>query len=524
MLIATICKFLLQQQATERYARPRLMVCAPSNKAVTVLAARYLKAEQIKTSPFRAVMVGDKEKMLSEDRLRFKDIFIYTWVENMVKDLKSICQRLSDRNKAHKGKQIKALEKRLYDGVPEYALRSERGVQALMQRLLDSVSSFEKGEVDKTVKELTRRLWKLERDIQGVLLHKANVIFCTLSSAGATIVKRTDPVEGLIIDEAAASVELETYIPMAMGPERIMIVGDPKQLPATIMSQHAKARGLAKSLQERLMFDESQPYTMLNVQYRMRPEISRFPSKTFYEGGISDGSNVSKPSYHVAEYRTLVSDQPYIFIQEDGTEIQKPSGSFQNMAEAERVVAILMDLKKISSRETFVRPGQARNIWFSIDRVRVITFYQAQVELISNMLNANGLQQVTVSTVDSSQGSEADLIIISFVRTSKTKGVGFLSDDRRLNVALTRAKYKLISIGNSDCLSKAQGRGTATIQSLAKDAVDREIISKYLPKVKVVRPHQTWVPSRNSNRGRGQKRNQNPTREGQNLVKRRKKN
>jgi hypothetical protein len=509
MLIATICKFLQQQEAAERYAQPRLMVCAPSNKAVTVLAARYLEAD--KTSPFRAIMVGDKDKMLSEDRLRFKDIFIYTWVENMVKDLKSICQ-ISDRNKART--QGEALEKRLYDGIPEYALRSERGVQALMQRLLDSVSSFEKGKADESVKKLTRRLWEIERDIQGVLLQKANVIFCTLSSAGATIVRRTDPVEGLIIDEAAASVEPETYIPMALGPKRIMIVGDPKQLPATIMSQHAKVHGLAKSLQERLMFDESRPYTMLKVQYRMRPEISRFPSKTFYEGGISDGSNVTNASYHVPEYRTLVSDQPYSFIQVDGTETQKPSGSFENMEEAERVVAILMDLRKIStgSRETF-----------AIDRVRVITFYQAQVELISNMLKANGLQQVTVSTVDSSQGSEADLVLLSFVRTGKTKGVGFLSDNRRLNVALTRAKHKLICIGNLNYLAEVKGRGTTTIRSLAKDSVDREIVSNYIPKVKVVRPHQTWVPSRNSNSHRGQKRDRNPTRQGQQLAKRRKK-
>jgi senataxin len=264
---------------------------------------------------------------------------------------------------------------------------------------------------------------------------------------------------------------------MALGPERILIVGDPKQLPATIMSQNAKARGLAKSLQERLMFDESRPYTMLKVQYRMRSEISRFPSKTFYEGGISDGSHVTNPSYHVPEYQPLVSDRPYSFVQVDGIETQKPSGSFENMAEAERVVAMLMDLRKISNREAFVRPGQARNRWFSIDRVRVITFYQAQVELISSMLEASGLQRVTVSTVDSNQGSEADLIILSFVRTGKTKGVGFLSDNRRLNVALTRAKHKLICIGNTYCLAEAEGRrGTTTIQSLAKDAVDGEII------------------------------------------------
>jgi hypothetical protein len=513
MLTATICKFLEEGLAAGR-KQPRLMVCAPSNKAVTVLAARYLEAEHMKTSPFRAVMVGDKEKMLSEHRRRFKDIFIYTWVENMVKDLKSICQ--SDRNKADKSKQIKALEKRLYDGVPE---RSEQGVQALMQRLLDSVSSLEKGKVDKTVKELTRRLWFLERDIQGVLLQKANVIFCTLSSAGATIVKRTHPADGLIIDEAAAAVEPETYIPMALDPKHIMIVGDPKQLPATIMSQHAKASGLDKSLQERLMLDENLTYTMLDFQYRMRPEISSFPSKTFYEGGISDGANVTSPSYDTPLYRSLVSEQPYSFIQVDGIETKNPSGSFENTIEAEMVVGVLMDLRDLIKRET--DDGQAYSPWFSIDRVRVITFYQAQVELISNMLKANGLQQVTVSTVDSSQGSEADLIIISFVRTGKIKGVGFLSDNRRLNVALTRAKHKLICIGNSDCLAELKGRGTTTIRSLAKDAVNREIISDCIvPKGKLVRAkHKNSLPTRACDRRRGQKRDRTPNPYGQKHVK-----
>jgi hypothetical protein len=524
LLIATICNFLLAREAAGN-KHPRLMVCAPSNKAVTVLAARYLEAINTKACRFHAALVGDKDKMMSEDRLRFKDIFIYTWVENVVEEYNSICKRLSKRNMTHMMSQAEALGEKLCDKIPEYGVVVFAG---LTRSILDKISSFEKVELDKAIEELADWLKGIERGIQGVLMEKANVIFCTLSSAGAMVVKRTDPVEGLVIDESAAAVEPETFIPMAaLRPKFIMIVGDPKQLPATIMSQHAKNRGLAKSLQERLMFDEKQPYTMLNVQYRMRPEISNFPSTTFYEGRISNGSNVTSPSYGMSTaYRTLVSDQPYAFIEVDGMETKQPSGSFENIKEAERVVALMMDVRKRSSKENHVRsPGVVpSHPWFSINRVRVITFYKAQVDLISRMLKANGLPQVAVSTVDSSQGSEADLIIISFVRTGKMKSVGFLSDDRRVNVALTRAKYKLICVGNLACLATVQGNGSATIRSLAKDAISKENISKYSPKVRLARAQRAWVPSGAWRQNRFQKRARNSTARDNNTrqVKRRK--
>lgn len=139
----------------------------------------------------------------------------------------------------------------------------------------------------------------------------------------------------------------------------------------------------------------------------------------------------------------------------DGTETQQPSGSFQNVKEAERVVALILDYKKRNKGKHYNvkgRPG-ATDSWFSINSIRVITFYQAHVALLSNMLDANHLQPA-VSTVDSSQGSKADLVVLSFVRTGKTNAIDFSSDDRRLNVALTHAKHKLICIGNSTSYRK----------------------------------------------------------------------
>ena len=151
--------------------------------------------------------------------------------------------------------------------------------------------------------------------------------------------------------------------------------------------------------------------------------------------------------------------------------------SFQNVREAETIVALLMDLRRKSNRL------HGNELWFSIRRIRVITFYRAQVELISILLRTYGLHQIEISSVDSSQGSEADLIIVSFVRTGGINGVGFLSDVRRLNVALTRAKYKLICVGNSTSLLQGDGINTTTIKSLIQNAIDREVVvSTYAPK------------------------------------------
>jgi superfamily I DNA and/or RNA helicase len=329
--------------------------------------------------------------------------------------------------------------------------------------------------VQSSIKRLRRKLEEFEREIQQRKVDKANVIFCTLSSAGSSlsIIMRTKTVESLIIDEGAAAYEPETYIPIASKrPKSIMIVGDPKQLPATIMSPFAKSRGLAKSLQERLMFDAKQPYTMLKIQYRMRPEISCFPSTVFYNGGIANAASVMASSDEEAIYRNLVHDQPYCFVQVDGTEERQPSGSFHNQKEAEQVVAVVEGARRCIRRASLARSNQ-----YHFKNMRVITIYQAQVDLLSRLLRAARLGDVTVSTVDSSQGCEANLVIISFVRTGR-QTIGFLSDQRRLNVALTRAKHKLVCIGNiENGLDKVATKGAETVRKLAEDVTSRHLLS-----------------------------------------------
>jgi hypothetical protein len=168
-------------------------------------------------------------------------------------------------------------------------------------------------------------------------------------------------------------------------------------------------------------------------------------------------------------------EKPFVFQEVHGEEYQRPGGSFSNLAEAQAVVDRISPLRALAA-------GQDPN-WFRNDKVRIITFYQAQVDLINSLLKPLGFGHrksgLVASTVDSSQGCEANLVIVSFVRTCRKRRncskdrsarsmAGFLTDNRRINVALTRAKFELICIGSvSHLLENDQ---LATLHALARRA------------------------------------------------------
>jgi len=307
------------------------------------------------------------------------------------------------------------------------------------------------------------------------LLSTASVIFCTLSSAGTAAFKRTRQVDDLFIDEAAAATEPEICIPFLLRPKRMLAVGDPLQLPATVMSAKAIEYGLDKSLHHRLMYDcqDHVKTIMLNIQYRMRPEISSFPSTHFYKAQLLDGPNVVEGRYQGDTL--LLNHDPYIFLHVEGTEQCNASGSYYNEREGGLVIRLIREFKSKHTKLISEAPSRCHSPWHCPSKIRVITFYSGQVSLIQQLLKRAQLEtNVTVATVDSSQGCEADVVIISFVRSRSNKSnIGFLSDDRRINVALTRAKYQLICIGNIyDTLSKSR-QGDVCIKPLVENAKDR---------------------------------------------------
>lgn len=240
------------------------------------------------------------------------------------------------------------------------------------------------------------------------------------------------------------------------------------QLPPTIMSRYAADVGLGVSMHERLMHQCGKSFVMLDCQYRMRPQISLFPCSQFYNGSIMNGTNVTCESY--ASNLSLPSKGTYSFIDIKGSEHQLSGGSYANEAECAAVVKVVQEIARHSANI----PG-----WHSTDKIRIITFYQGQVILLRQRLRERGLGNVLVATVDSSQGCEADIVIISFVRSSSKRGVrhaaGFLADDRRINVALTRARHQLICVG--DATGTLGVEGSETLKKLVADAKQRDCIS-----------------------------------------------
>ncbi|MCO5580609.1 hypothetical protein L7F22_034479 [Adiantum nelumboides] len=288
--------------------------------------------------------------------------------------------------------------------------------------------------------------------IENLCLQSASLIFCTVSTAGRTCVKQAAPFKCLIIDEAAQLVEAETAIVTSLpGLKHAILVGDHHQLPATIISKTATDVAYGRSLFQRMM-SLGHPCLFLKIQYRMHPSISLFPCSTFYKGRLLDGENVLGNAYKVYEQLPY---GPYAFIDaSDGNEQIGDNGkSMKNLVEASVILAIMRTcLEKNSSSLT----------------VGIITPYSSQRDYLRQCFlkqRTNPLM-VEVNSVDGFQGQEKDIIILSTVRANKSGAIGFMKDYRRLNVAITRARYCLWIVGCSKTLLARQNVWTLLLQDV----------------------------------------------------------
>ncbi|KAF7010307.1 hypothetical protein CFC21_024728 [Triticum aestivum] len=305
-----------------------------------------------------------------------------------------------------------------------------------------------------------------KREIQLHLLQSAKCILCTVSSSFTlygVLMDDSSSVKLLIVDEAAQLKECETLIPLQLpGIKQAVFIGDEYQLPALVKSKISDNAKFGRSVFERLSMLGYSKH-LLNVQYRMHPEISKFPVVTFYDGKISDGPNVTTKSY---EKRFLASKifGSYSFINADGGHetTEKHGRSLKNTIEAAAVSRIVQRLFK----ESF-----STGIKISVG---VVSPYNAQVRAISEKLGKSYDRydgfSVKVKSVDGFQGAEEDIIIISTVRSNKAGSVGFLTNMQRTNVALTRAKHCLWIVGNGTTLSNSK----SVWQNIVKDAQDRD--------------------------------------------------
>ncbi len=291
--------------------------------------------------------------------------------------------------------------------------------------------------------------------VEAEFVSTARFVFSTLSVMGrpalsAALARSFAGACDLIVDEAGQAVEPLVLVGLqACAPRRCLLVGDPRQLPPYTHSRHARRSGIAVSLLERLMHARGTA-DMLEEQHRMHPEIASFPSAHFYDGRLRNAEELNQTnSAASADSPGRGAWPPYCVVDVAGVE-ERIEGSYQNRAEAEAIARVL-----------------AASGWNTAN-VAVLTFYARHAALTRSVLAASFASEVRVSTVDGFQGGEAELVILSFVRSGGT--VGFVRDFRRLNVALTRAQKSLIIIGNVEAL---QASDSTDIVSLVKDARDR---------------------------------------------------
>ncbi len=298
-------------------------------------------------------------------------------------------------------------------------------------------------ELQDQIGELIEKAEKLEDKAVDEIIDSADVVCTTNSTAGSELMDGRD-FDVVMIDEATQATEPSCLIAMDHG-DKAILAGDHRQLPPTILSQEAMVKGLEETMFERLLsLYGSEIKQMLNTQYRMNNNIMEFPSGEFYQGELEADESVADHTLDIPAVGEgfigdiLDPENPVVFVDTEGDlreRSKKDSTSKENPGEArivEEVVDRLLELG-VDARE-----------------IGVISPYDDQVSLLQDKLD---IEELEIKTVDGFQGREKDVIVLSFVRSNSEQIIGFLEDLRRLNVAITRARKKLVLLGDVKTLS-----------------------------------------------------------------------
>ena len=459
---------LLKQVASQN---SRTMVSAHSNKGVQVLALRAV--DEMPDIPM--ILVGVASKLPE----KLKSIFLYDWydmifsyfssynqeIELLVKNIKTHTysnslisnieqslitaeQSLNKFTLVYSDELSVIQKQQLYELSNDPLLLSDfKGVYNNLEQLkVKTQSEHLWNTLITTLNRLTGKWKVLKKDeLEKYLLDHSNIIFSTLITAGRKNMLNMEPIDYLLVDEAAQSVEAATLIPMRFQPSKTLLVGDTKQLPATVISSALddSDRQCSKhykwSMMWRLIEENNQPSLMLDIQYRMHPHICQWPSGQYYANRLITSPDVlPMPTLDNKD----ITSRPYAIYQISGqAEIRYGSNSPYNSLEAKYVVKIIEHIRKKNG----------------LSSIGVITPYAEQKKLIVESLSQKKYLQklVDINTVDGFQGDERDIIIIFFTRTHVSE---FLKEFRRLNVAITRAKNCLIILAAPSMLSNDIGQ------------------------------------------------------------------
>ncbi|KAH7100425.1 P-loop containing nucleoside triphosphate hydrolase protein [Auriculariales sp. MPI-PUGE-AT-0066] len=334
-------------------------------------------------------------------------------------------------------------------------------------------------------KQILNTIYKLERLFMQEVIDESDVVCTTCISAGSATLSVADfPI--VFMDEASMSTEPASLIPLMRGCEHLSLIGDHKQLPPVIISDEAEKGGMRRSLFERLTEEGDVPSIMLDVQYRMHPDLSRFPASEFYDKTLLDGTvsavtgevaaALRPPRSRFLARRTLDDVEAGVDVALDGAEEEEMHNmvfldhrhpeatrdrSLVNIGEALLVCDVVEDLL-LQNPDLLGR------------HIGVIAPYAAQIKQLESLLHMGSRERwvtalgtrramevgdVEVKTVDGFEGREKDVIVFSTVRNNSAGYIGFLVDRRRLNVGLTRAKRGLVVVGSVRTLGRAQRKG-----------------------------------------------------------------
>ncbi|KFV98984.1 putative helicase senataxin, partial [Fulmarus glacialis] len=470
------------QKTNSKIPPNRFLVCAPSNAAVDELMKKIIIAFKEKCQniqeplgncgDIKLVRLGAEKAINSEVR----GFSLDKQVEHRMKRRPADCDQDIQKKK-------EALDQRL-DMLSRQRAMHRCEKREVIQMLDDEIGrlSKERQQLASQVKEVRGRSQKVQADI----ILESNIICCTLSTSGGSLLESVvrrrrldlfDLFSCVIVDEVRQSCEVETLIPLIYRCNKLVLVGDPRQLPPTVKSVKAQEYGYDQSLMARLYRHlevernvlRSLPVVQLTVQYRMHPDICLFPSNYVYGRALKTDKAI--------EENRCSSEwpfQPYlIFDVRDGRE-ERDNDSFSNPQEVKLVMELIRTIKE-------------KRKDLSLRHIGIITPYSAQKKKIQEQMDRvfKNNSPGEVDTVDAFQGREKDCIIVTCVRAHSTKGsIGFLASLQRLNVTITRARFSLFILGRlktlmenkdwNELIQDAQKRGAiikTSEESYRKDAV-----------------------------------------------------
>lgn len=429
----------------------KILICAPSNAAVDELVIRLKEGVTLMDGAHEklsVVRLGRSEAINS----KVKDVTLEELVNaklnlnapqdpredihSVMKEHKAVSESLHElRNKINsqraEGQTVEVADEQLMDMMK----RKQGGLSTQIDKMREKQNTASRDS------ELNRRRAQQE------VLNNAKVLCATLSGSGHELFQGLSiDFDTVIIDEAAQSIELSALIPLKYNCAKCILVGDPKQLPPTVLSRQAAKFQYEQSLFARMEKNHQKDVHLLDTQYRMHPDISLFPSKAFYDSRLKDGPNMAqlrRRPWHNSEILA-----PYRFFDVQGMSHSSTKGhSLVNVAELNVAMQLYDRLTTDVVKYDFS------------GKIGIITPYKGQLrELRLRFQQRYGesiLSKIEFNTTDAFQGRECEIIIFSCVRAS-TQGIGFLKDIRRMNVGLTRAKSSLWILGNSEALIQGE--------------------------------------------------------------------